>query len=107
MTTSPVRVVYDCVVFLQGAGRRANAARKCLELVDDGTVELCLSTDVLEEIEDVLHRPEILGRFPLIGSEESQALLRTARRKALLLPNVPKVFTLPRDPDDEPYTDLA
>jgi putative PIN family toxin of toxin-antitoxin system len=105
--TAPVRVVYDCVVFLQGAGRRGNAARKCLDLVDDGTVQLCLSPDVLGEIEDVLHRPEILRKFPLIDSEDSQTLLRTARNKALLLADVPKAFQLPRDHDDEPYTDLA
>jgi putative PIN family toxin of toxin-antitoxin system len=103
----PVRVVYDCVVLLQGVGRRGNAARKCLDLVDDGTVQLCLSPDVLAEIEDVLHRPEILRKFPLIESEDSQTLLRTARNKALLLADVPNAFQLPRDPDDEPYTDLA
>src|SRR3984957_9622679 len=105
--TAPIRVVYDCVVFLQGAGRRGNAARKCLDLIDDGTVQLCLSPDVLAEIEDVLHLPEILRRFPLIESEDSQTLLRTARNRALLLADVPKAFQLPRDPDDEPYTDLA
>ena len=103
----PIRVVYDCVVFLQGVGRRGNTARKCLDLVDDGTVQLCLSPDVLAEIEDVLHRPEILRKFPLIESEYSQTILRTARNKALLLADVPKAFHLPRDPDDEPYTDLA
>jgi uncharacterized protein len=105
--TTPVRVVYDCVVFLQGVGRRGNAARKCLDLVDEGAVQLCLSADVLAEIGDVLHRPEILRKFPLIDSEDSQALLRTARNKALLVADVPKMFHLPRDPDDEPYTDLA
>lgn len=107
MTAPPIRVVYDCVVFLQGAGRRTNAARKCLDLVDDGTVQLCLSADVLAEIDDVLHRSEILSKFPLINSDDSQRLLRTARNKAILLSAVPKVFSLPRDPDDEPYTDLA
>lgn len=107
MSSTPVRVVYDCVVFLQGVGRRGNAARKCLDLVDDGTVQLCLSRDVLAEIDDVLHRPEILRKFRLIESEDSQTLLRTARNKALLLADVPKAFQLPRDPDDEPYTDLA
>jgi len=107
MSATPIRVVYDCVVFLQEAGRRNNAARKCLDLVDDGTVELCLSADVLAEIDDVLHRPEILRKFPLIDSEVTQTLLRTARNKALLVADVPKAFSLPRDPDDEPYTDPA
>jgi putative PIN family toxin of toxin-antitoxin system len=107
MSAALIRVVYDCVVFLQGAGRRDNAARKCLDLVDSGSVCLCLSPEVLAEIDDVLHRPEILRRFPLVTTAASQTLLRTARNKSILLASVPKVFALPRDPDDEPYTDLA
>lgn len=107
MSRPPVRAVYDCVVFLQGAGRRGNAARACLDLVDDGTVQLCLSPATLAEIDDVLHRPELLAKFPLIASADSRNLLLAARRKALLLSAVPNVFALSRDPDDEPYTDLA
>jgi putative PIN family toxin of toxin-antitoxin system len=107
MSTTPVRVVYDCVVFLQGAGRRSNAARECLNLVDAGIVQLCLSAALLTEIEDVLNRPELLQKFPLIKSEDSQVLLRTVRSKSLLLMDVPNAFSLPRDPDDQPYTDLA
>jgi putative PIN family toxin of toxin-antitoxin system len=102
-----IRAVYDCVVFVQGTGRRTNAARKCLDLVDAGIVQLCLSPDVLAEIDDVLHRPELLKKFPLIRSQDSQTLLRTARNKSLLLERIPKVFPLPRDPMDEPYIDLA
>jgi putative PIN family toxin of toxin-antitoxin system len=105
--SATLRVVYDCVVFLQGVGRRGNAARECLNLVDAGVVKLCLSADVLSEIEDVLNRPELLQKFPMIRSEDSQALLRTLRSKSLVLSDVPKAFTLPRDPDDEAYTDLA
>lgn len=105
--TPPIRAVFDCVVFLQGAGRRGNASRACLDFVDDGTVQLVVSRDVLAEIEDVLARPELLSKFPLITSEASQNLLRSLRAKALFLPDVPRAFVLPRDPDDEPYTDLA
>src|SRR5258706_4544389 len=107
MSARILRVVYDCVVCLQGVGRRGNAARECLNLVDAGIVELCLSAAVLEEIQDVLNRPEILKKFPLIESKDSQALLRTTRNKSLVLSNVPHAFSLARDPDDEPYTDLA
>jgi putative PIN family toxin of toxin-antitoxin system len=107
MSEAAIRVVYDCVVFLQGVGRRGNAARACLDLVDDGTVRLCLSPDILAEIDDVLHRPELLRKFPLIESVDSITLLRTTRNLAMLLAEVPKAFHLPRDPDDEPYTDLA
>jgi putative PIN family toxin of toxin-antitoxin system len=102
-----VRAVYDCVVFLQGAGRRHSPARRCLELADAGSVRLCLSPVVLTEIGDVLSRPALLQKFPLLTSEVSEALLRTLRAKALLFTDVSNVFTLPRDRDDEAYTDLA
>jgi predicted nucleic acid-binding protein len=62
---------------------------------------------VLTEIDDVLHRPEIRRKFPLIDSLAAETLLRTTRNKSILLAEVPKAFSLPRDPDDEPYTDLA
>lgn len=107
MSLPPTRVVYDCVVFLQGAGRLGNASRACLDLVDGGIVQLCLSPDTLAEIDDVLHRPEIRAKFPLPSSADAQTLLRTLRGKAMLVPAVPKAFPLPRDPDDEPYTDLG
>jgi putative PIN family toxin of toxin-antitoxin system len=107
MSDSRIKAVYDCVVFLQGAARRGNAARKCLDLVDDGTVQMFLSPEVLAEIADVLERPEILRKFPLIASADSRALIRAALAKATLLTSVPKIFPLPCDRDDEPYTDLA
>jgi len=105
--TRPIRVVYDCVVFLQGAGRRTSPSRKCLDLIDTGMLQLCLSPDVLAEIDEVIHRPELRRKFPLLDSAAAQALLRTAREKSLIFAVVPKVFALPRDPDDEPYADLA
>lgn len=107
MSDEPSRVVYDCVVFLQGAGRRTGPARRCLELVDEGAVTLCLSSATLAEMEDVLHRPLLLRKFPLLRSDDSERLLMSARRRALLLTNVPKALSLPRDPDDEIYVDLA
>ena len=92
--------------FSKGLGDVATP-RECLDLVDDGTVQLCLSSEVLAEIDDVLRRPEILREFPLIDSASSQALLHATQQKALVLQDVPNVFSLPRDTDDEPYTDLA
>jgi len=68
---TPVRAVYDCVVFLQGAGRSTGPARKWLELIDQGIVTLCLSPPVLAEVEEVLSRPVLLHRFPLRRSDDS------------------------------------
>ncbi len=101
------RVVFDCVVFLQGVGRPASPARACFALVDAGAAELCLSAEVLAEVRDVLTRPKMQKRFPLLTFERVEAFLQNAERQAVLVPAVPPVFLLPRDPKDERYVNLA
>ena len=107
MNPEPVRSVFDCMVFLQGAGRRGGPSRRCLELVDAGRVTLCLSPDVLMEIADVLARPVIRQKFPRLRDEDAELLLHAVRSKAELFTNVPNILQLPRDRGDEIYVDLA
>ncbi len=57
------RVVYDCVVFLQGLIKETGPAVDCLELFEDGKIELFISEAVLNEIGDVLTRPDLQQRF--------------------------------------------
>lgn len=59
------RVVFDCMVVLQGAGRPAGPAGACLRLVDQGRVTLCVSAEVLAEVRDVLTRPKVQRKFPV------------------------------------------
>ncbi len=101
------RAVFDCMVFLQGAGRPSGPARACFRLVEEGQVTLCLSTPILAEVRDVLTRPKTLRRFPLVTPEWVETFLQNVESKALLLPEVPPTFTLERDPKDEPYLNLA
>jgi putative PIN family toxin of toxin-antitoxin system len=101
------RVVFDCMVFLQGAGRPASPARACFGLVEKGQVTLCLSAAIITEVRDVLTRPKTLRRFPLLSPAWVEAFLQAAESRAVVLPEVPKAFTLERDPKDEPYLNLA
>lgn len=56
------RVVFDCNVLLQAAARERSVAVKCLNLAESGLIQLCLSREVLAEVEDVLNRNEkVLG----------------------------------------------
>ncbi len=50
----PYRVVFDCMIYVQGAARIKNPANACFELVESGVVELYLSRETLAETEDVL-----------------------------------------------------
>lgn len=101
------RVVFDCMVFLQGAARPNGPARACLRLVDEAKVTLCISADVLAELRDVLTRPKMRKKFPLLTQEWVDEFIQNVESKAVLVPGVPKVFSLDRDPKDEPYLNLA
>ena len=101
------RVVFDCMVFLQGAARRTSPAKACLDLAEEGLVELCLSVEILAEVRDVLTRPETQRKFPaLLPPKVDEAVLRLSA-KAMHFSDVPAKFRYERDPKDEPYINLA
>ena len=74
---------------------------------DDGRLELFISPDVLAEVRDVLTRPKTLRKFPALTPEAVDVFLLDVASHATTLPAVPNVFSLPRDPKEEPYIDLA
>ncbi len=73
------RAVFDCMVFLQGAGRPASPARACFRLVDEQRITLCLSADILAEVRDVLTRTKTVKRFPLLTPEWVDAFVQTRK----------------------------
>ncbi|HEY3135315.1 MAG TPA: putative toxin-antitoxin system toxin component, PIN family [Blastocatellia bacterium] len=100
-------VVYDCVVFLQGLIKETGPGVDCLELFEDGKIELFISEAVLNEIGDVLTRPDLQQRFPLLTKERAETLLENLRDRATYLESIPVEFTYQRDPKDEIYVNLA
>ncbi len=102
-----VGAVFDCNVYLQAASREKSIAAECLRLVEDGKVRLYLSEEILAEVEDVLSRPEIRNHFQTLTDEIVEAFLVRLRRTSQMIRRVPKEFSYSRDPDDEPYINLA
>jgi putative PIN family toxin of toxin-antitoxin system len=105
--TDKPRVVFDCNVLLQAAAREKSVAAKCLNLAESGLVQICVSREVLAEVEDVLNRPEIRAHFPDLSDEIVGAFLKRLEKLSVLIRPVPKKFIYPRDEDDEPYINLA
>jgi putative PIN family toxin of toxin-antitoxin system len=101
------RAVFDCMVFLQGAARPQGPARACFHLVDNGKIALCVSAGILAEVRDVLTRPKTQKKFPLLTPEWAEEFVSNVKSKAVVVEEVPKVFSLERDPKDEPYVNLA
>lgn len=101
------RVVFDCMIFLQGLVREAGPAADCLQRFEDGSVRLFVSMEILAEIRDVLTRPKLQRKFPRLTIERVEALLAGLLVKAEILDNVESIFHYERDPKDEPYINLA
>lgn len=100
-------VVFDCMIYLQGLIKEANPSVTCLELFEKEKIRLFVSDEILNEIADVLTRPELQDRFPLLTQLRVDTLIESLKEKAELIKNVPAVFTYPRDPKDEKYVNLA
>jgi putative PIN family toxin of toxin-antitoxin system len=66
-----------------------------------------LSPDILNELQDVLTRPEIQTKFPSLTAERVDTFLNDVLSMSNMLQNPPSVFALPRDHKDEPYINLA
>lgn len=79
------RVVFDCMVFLQGAARPTGPAGACLRLVDDDRVILCLSNAILVEVRDVLSRPKLQRKFPALTAEWVEAFVGNLTLKGVRL----------------------
>lgn len=107
MNAAPVRVVLDCQVFLQAALSDRGPAAVCRQAAEAGVVELCLSKAVLTEVAEVLAHPELQACFTQLTPALVEAFLTRVCEFAVVVDDVPHVFSYARDPDDEPCLDLA
>jgi uncharacterized protein len=100
-------VVFDCVVLVQSLLKKAGPAVECVNRFRDGHLTLVISKETLAELRDVLSRSSLRDRYPLLTAERVEALISLLRWKGELIRHVPKRFVYPRDPNDEPYLNLA
>ena len=102
-----IGTVFDCVVFLQAAARKSGPSAACLSLAENEFIRLYISKEILTELAEVLHRPEIRSRFPELTDEIVEEFLDQLRSTAETIKHIPKRFSYQRDVDDEPYINLA
>ncbi len=68
---------------------------------------LFVSKDTLDEIRDVLLRPNILARLPDATPEQIEVFIEEIIEISFFEKNVPKRFNFERDPKDKMIIDLA
>lgn len=101
------RVIYDCMIFLQALVSEKGAAFGCFQLVEHSRVTLCISPQVLTEVQSVLNRFDLQQKFPPLVPYRVQDFLGRIKARSQMFSDPPKTFALPRDPKDEPYINLA
>ncbi len=107
MTSEDSGAVFDCNVFVQALLNSRGPAFACKELADNGTITLFLSAEIIEEVKEVLSRPKLQQRFSALTPERVDAFLQDLVNQAVLLTDVPALFSYERDPKDERYVNLA
>jgi len=95
------------MVFYQWATIRRERLHGAHTAVLKGRVQLCVSSELLAEIRDLLTRPAIRAKSPNLTNERIISFLDVIIAKAELTPDPPKLFTLPKHPKDDHLFNLA
>ena len=107
MPSNKIKVVFDCNIIWQSFFFGGGVSAKCKQLVDDCAITLLLSPAVLEECREVMTRPEFLEKFKTVSESLIERFLEHIAKKSSFHRSVTAHYTFPRDPDDEPYINLA
>jgi putative PIN family toxin of toxin-antitoxin system len=80
---------------------------RALRLLDEGEIVVELSPQVREEYEMVLTRPAVRRKNPHLTEERAHDLLAHLYTVAQSVTVIRPYLQCPRDPDDEPFLNLA
>jgi putative PIN family toxin of toxin-antitoxin system len=101
------RAVYDTMVFFQWAALPASRQHATIRALYDGSILLCLSQELVDEVLEVLSRPEVRAKAPNLTDERVREVLTAALAHAEWVANVSKEFTWAAHPDDDHLFNLA
>ena len=102
-----IAAVFDCVVYVQAALSRKGPAFACLSLAEAEHLNLYLSPDILDEVNRTLGDPSLRRKYATITDETVAQFLEYLEKISVITQNPAAVFSLRRDPSDEPYVNLA
>jgi uncharacterized protein len=107
MPTKIPRIVFDCNIFIQALLNPNGVAAKCFEIVQNGKAKLFVSKETLEEVRDVILRPNILSRLPNADEFQIETFIEHIISVSTFVDSIPHSFDFERDPKDEIIIDLA
>lgn len=78
-----------------------------MQALYQGKITLCLSQALLNEIKDVLSRPEVLAHAPSLTDSRLTQFLESVLRLSEWITDVPNAFSFSQHPDDDHLFNLA
>ena len=99
--------VFDCVTLVQSVISETGPAARCVELVEQRVVSLAVSEYTLAEISQVLSRSGLRKRYVTLTDKRVQWLVSLLADHGEFFSKIKSHYDYPRDPDDEPYLNLA
>ena len=102
-----IAAVFDCVVYVQAVLSSRGPAFACLSLAEEEHITLYVSPEILDEVKRSLASSSLRRKYSKITDESVETFLERVVAGASLTQNPPPVFSLRRDPKDEPYVNLA
>jgi len=104
---SPI-IVYDTGVLLQATLNPNGPAERALREIHNPLWHALMSDRLRSEYEDILKRPELQERYPILQNERFiQAQLKRVDTFIERIPNPPERITYARDPKDAPVVNLV
>jgi len=102
-----IAAVFDCVIYVQAVLSSRGPAFACLSLAEEEHVTLYVSSDILDEVKRSLAHPSLRRKYSALTDEGVETFLSRVVTAGTLTQNPPPLFSLRRDPNDEPYLNLA
>ena len=102
-----IKAVFDTGIVLQAALSEVGPSFASFHLMERERIVVVLSPQVREEYEDVLTRPAIRVKNPLLTEERAQQFLARMDARAQAVTVIRPYLQYPRDPQDEPILNLA
>ncbi|MQY75905.1 MAG: putative toxin-antitoxin system toxin component, PIN family [Clostridia bacterium] len=98
-----MKVVIDTNIFISSFFNKKGNPRKIINLWKEEKIQLCISSEILEEYLGVL------SRFVLAGEPELKELLNLFKRQVNILykPITIKIALVKNDPDDNKFIECA
>lgn len=107
MPDNKIGAVFDCNIYLQALISDESVAAKSFELARQDRIVLFNSDSTFAELVEVLSRPKILALLSGAGPNRIQAFLDEVLTVSITINKYPLKYRFSRDPDDEPYINLA